>query len=237
MTTVNFGQVLKDAKSASFEALPNGDYDVETEKAEAVTSSNGKPMIKVTFKVIVGPHTNRKVMNNFVLVVDNPVALSIFFRNMKCFGLEDNFFASLGDQGTLDPVANAMVGKRVRLQLGQREWQGEMRNEVKQVKPYTGAPGGMGGPSAGPTAGMVAGPGLTGVPSPGPAAYGTLPTAAPAPMPSPAPASTPVALAPQPAPLDVAQVTSEVAAAVVEVATPAPQADVPAAPAPPELPI
>lgn len=188
MTTVNFNQVLQDAKSASFEALPNGDYDVEVEKADSVIAGSGRPMIKATFKVIVGPHTNRKVINNFVLVVDNPTALSIFFRNMKCFGLTEDFFASLGAAGTLDPVAQAMVGRRVRLQLGQREWNGEMRNEVKGVKPYTGAPSALGG-ATGPSAG----PSLTGVPSPGPAAYGATPSPAPAPAPmhTPAPAPTP----------------------------------------------
>jgi hypothetical protein len=237
VTTVNFGQILKDAKSASFEALPIGDYDVETEKSEAVQSSNGRPMIKTTFKVIVGPHTNRKVMNNFVLVVDNPVALAIFFRNMKCFGLEDNFFAALGDQGSLDVVANAMVGKRVRLTLGQREWQGEMRNEVKQVKPYTGAPGGMGG---GPVAGPVTGPqGMTGVPGPAPAAYGAIPTPGPITN-TPAQVTqqhAPLATAPAPQPAPVAQPQP------VSVPEPAAPAEVPAAsdspapPAPPELPI
>jgi hypothetical protein len=158
VTTVNFTQVLKDAKSASFEALPVGDYDVEVEKADSVTSSNGRPMIKVTFKVIVGPHTNRKIINNYVLVVDNPTALAIFFRNMKALGLGDEFFASLGASGTLDPVAQALVGRRARLKLGQRQWNGEMRNEVTQTMPFTGAPGGMGGVPS-PGAGPVAGPG------------------------------------------------------------------------------
>lgn len=224
MTTINFGQVLQDAKSASFEALPIGDYDVEVTKAEAVTSSNGRPMIKTTFKVIVGPHTNRQVINNFVLSVDSPVALSIFFRHMKCFGLDDQFFAALGSAGTLDPAANAMVGRRVRLTLGQREWNGEQRNEVNQVKPYTGAPGGTGGPAAGPQ-------GFTGVPSPGPAAYGATPTPAPAPTPSPAPAPVPAATTPQPTP--VAQPAA--VSAPDGPAQTSPSADTP--PAPPALPI
>lgn len=226
MTTVNFNQVLQDAKSASFEALPVGDYDVEVEKADSVTSSNGRPMIKTTFKVVVGPHTNRKVINNFVLVVDNPTALAIFFRNMKVLGLTDEFFASLGASGTLDPVAQAIVGRRARLKLGQREWNGEMRNEVNGVMPYTGAPGAVGG-------GPSAGPSLTGVPSPGPAAYaaaGPSPMAAPpAPMPTPAPAPAPAAATPPPAP--VAPPQADVAAT----APAAPEA--PASPAPPALPI
>lgn len=248
MTTVNFNQILKDAKSASFEALPIGDYDVETEKSEAVQSSNGRPMIKTTFKVIVGAHTNRKIINNFVLVIDNPTALAIFFRNMKCFGLDDNFFAMLGDQGSLEPVANAMIGKRVRLTLGQKEWNGEMRNEVKQVKPYTGAPGGM---TAGPGSGPM--PSMTGVPGPSPAAYGAVPTPGPiANIPAQvaqqhAPVAAAVTSAPTPAPVtatplvnpvavaEAASAVAEVVAAATETAaTPEPAA---APPAPPELPI
>ncbi len=246
MTTVNFTQVLKDAKSASFEALPIGDYDVEVEKADSVTSSNGRPMIKATFKVIVGPHTNRKIINNFVLVVDNPTALAIFFRNMKAMGLGDEFFTSLGASGTLDPVAQSLVGRRARLKLVQREWNGEMRNDVNGVMPYTGAPGGMGGAAAGPAAGpmsaLVGTPGP--LPTPGPIAnipaqvtqqYAGVAAAA-----VPAPAPTPVATTPTVNPVAVAEAASavaEVVAAVVE-ATPVsdltPQASVPA---PPELPI
>lgn len=245
MTTVNFNQILKDAKSASFEALPIGDYDVETEKADAVQSSNGRPMIKATFKVIVGPHTNRKVINNFVLVVDNPTALAIFFRNMKCFGLDDNFFAALGDQGSLESVANSMIGRRVRLTLAQREWQGEMRNEVKQVKPYTGAPGAIGGPAANV-------PSMTGVPSPGPAAYGAVPTPGPiANIPAQVTQQhAPLAAATTPQPTPVAPTQVDVAAAaavgsaigesvseVVAEAVAPTQSDVQFPPAPPELPI
>lgn len=253
MTTVNFTQVLQDAKSASFEALPIGDYDVEVDKAEAVTSSNGRPMIKATFKVIVGPHTNRKVINNFVLVIDNPNALAIFFRNMKALGLADEFFASLGASGTLDPVAQALVGRRARLKLGQREWNGEMRNEVNGVMPYTGAPGGMGGNSpsmTGPGAGPMSLVGTPGpAPTPGPIAQipaqvtqqyaGVAAAAAPAPTPTPAPA--PVASTPAVNPVTVAEAASavqEVVSAVAD-ATPAPveQQAPPAAPAPPALPI
>lgn len=239
MTTVNFTQVLKDAKSASFEALPVGDYDVEVEKADSVTSSNGRPMVKVTFKVIVGPHTNRKIINNYVLVVDNPTALAIFFRNMKVLGLGDEFFAALGASGTLDPVAQALVGRRARLKLKQREWNGEMRNEVDQTMPYTGAPGGMGGPAAGPAAGPSA---MVGTPSPGPiaqipaqVAQQYAPVAAAA---APAPAPAPVAATPAVNPVAVAEAASAVAEVAQSVAdaTPTP-VETPAPPAPPALPI
>lgn len=242
MTTVNFTQVLQDAKSASFEALPVGDYDVEVDKADSVTSSNGRPMIKATFKVIVGPHTNRKVINNFVLVVDNPTALAIFFRNMKAMGLDDTFFASLGPSGTLDPVAQSLVGRRARLKLGQREWNGEMRNEVSQVMPYTGAPGGMGGvagPAAGPAQGLVGTPGPMSGPgpianTPAQVAQQYAPVAAAA---ASAPTPAPVAATPAVNPIAVAEVTSAVAEVVQTVVESTPTPPVESTPPPPALPI
>jgi hypothetical protein len=239
VTTVNFTQVLKDAKSASFEALPVGDYDVEVEKADSVTSSNGRPMIKVTFKVIVGPHTNRKIINNYVLVVDNPTALAIFFRNMKALGLGDEFFASLGASGTLDPVAQALVGRRARLKLGQRQWNGEMRNEVTQTMPFTGAPGGMGGVPS-PGAGPVAGPGpIANTPAQVTQQYAAVGAAA-APVAPPTPAPAPVASSPAVNPVAVAEAVSAVPEVVQAATQPTPVAETqaaPAAPAPPELPI
>jgi hypothetical protein len=202
LTTIDFARALQDAKGASMEALPIGDYDVEVAKSEATTSSNGKPMIKVTMKVTAGPYEKRSVLNQFVMSQDNPVALSIFFRHMKAFGLTEDWFMALGAQGSLEPVANALVGRRARLTLGHREWQGETRNEVKAVKPYTGVPGlasaGPTGPSGLATGGLIAPPAPVAPPSP--VAAPIAPPAAPTPPPAvatAAPVAAPVA-APQP---------------------------------------
>lgn len=232
MTTIDFAKALADAKGATFEALPVGDYDVEVAKAEAVTSSNGKPMIKTTMKVVAGPYERRPIINNFVLSLENPQATAIFFRHMKCFGLTEEFFTSLGARGSLEPVATALTGRRARLSLGHREWNGETRNEVKAVKPYTGAPpvagpaapgGGLAtpGPTSGPTppSGPTgptppAGPGVS-LPSPPPAhEFNSTPTPAPQPTtPAPTPAPQPAAVQPVPQP------PTEVPAAPVVVPT------------------
>lgn len=155
MTTIDFSKALADAKSASFEAMPNGDYNIEVVKAEAVAASTGRPMIKCKMKVIDGGFMNRPVMTQFVLSIDNPNALAMFFRNMKAFGLDENFFAQMGAGGQLDPVAGALVGRRAQVTLGTRKWQGEDRNEVTGIKPYTGAPGTVVGAPGGP--GPIAG--------------------------------------------------------------------------------
>lgn len=232
MTTIDFGKAIQDAKGASFEPLPVGDYDVEVAKSEAVTSQNGKPMIKTTMRVVSGPYEKRPIINNFVLSLENPQATAIFFRHMKAFGLTEEWFASLGKVGSLEPVASALIGRRVRLSVAHREWNGEMRNEVKAVKPYTGAPPQVG--PAGPS-GPLAGP-----PSGGPVAGPTAPVPAPAPVapPAPTPIPAPVAAAPvapqvQPVPQPPApEVPAAPAAPAVPTASTVPPAEVAAAPTP-----
>ena len=223
MTTINFAQALQDAKGATFEPLPVGDYDVEVTKTDAVTSQNGKPMIKTTFKVISGPYERRPIINQFVLSVENPQAVAIFFRHMKAFGLTEEWFASLGQQSSLEPVASALLGRRARLSIGHREWQGEMRNEVKGVKPYTGAP-----PSAapvGPTSGPVAGP----VPLAGPGATPPRPVAGPTPPAAPVTPPAPV-VAPTPSPaVAVVQPMPQPPASAAPAPAPAPEQAVPVA--------
>lgn len=230
MTTINFAQALQDARGATFEPLPIGDYDVEVTKTEAVTSQNGKPMIKTTFKVVSGPYEKRPIINQFVLSVENPQAVAIFFRHMKAFGLTEEWFASLGQQSSLEPVASALLGRRARLSIGHREWQGEMRNEVKGVKPYTGAPPqpGPAGP-AGPSAGPVAGPAPLAGPRPPTAPVAPpAPVAAPlAPTPPPAAAPAPVASVQQMPQPPAAAPIAEAPAPVVAVPTPTSGSEVP----------
>jgi uncharacterized protein DUF669 len=202
LVSIDFNKALQDAKGASFEALPIGDYDIEIAKSEATTSSNGKPMIKVTMRVVTGPYEKRPVMNQFVLSVDNPQAVAIFFRHMKAFGLTEEWFASLGSTSGLEPVANALLGRRARITVGHREWQGEMRNEVKGVKPYTGAPP------------MAAPPGPTTGPRPPAQLGGPAPIAPPAPVQAPPPPAAPpvpqVQSVPQPPAVPAAVPTSPV---------------------------
>lgn len=238
MTTIDFSKALADAKTVSFEPLPNGDYDIEVTSCDAVTSGNGKPMLKAKMKVISGPHMNRPIINNFVLSLDNAVAVSIFFRQMKCFGLTDEYFAALGPNGSLEPVAAALVTRRARLTLGQREWAGEMRNEVKGVKPYTGAPvagqpnaGPVMAPPTGPVAPPVPTPTSAPVPAPAPA---PAPVQQPAPVQPPAPVAQPAPVAPPAAAPVVAPVTAPAATEAVSAPESAPEAS---SPPPPELPI
>lgn len=197
--TVNWDDLIKSA-SSGFEALPNGDYNVTVEKAEVVTASTGAPMIKTVFVVEDGPHAGRKIFNNFVLTVDNPDALGFFFQNMGHLGLDRTFFASLQGsmQDSLPQVAASLPTRRCRLSLGQREWNGQMRNNVLRVMP---AMTGMGAP----TLGNAAAPSVPLGGAPQPVAQ---PVAQPAPAPqtAPVPPAAPGGLVPsEPAPAPVAQ--------------------------------
>lgn len=166
MTTIDLKALFAVAKTVSFEALPIGDYSVEITETNAVTSSNGKPMIKVKMKVTSGPHANRNIHNQFVLSIDNANALSIFFRQMKAFGLNEDYITNLGTISDLTPLAHALMGRQATVTLGQREWQGEMRNEVKSVKPLAGGPASTPGagalPGSQPLPGVVT-PGVPGI--------------------------------------------------------------------------
>lgn len=241
MTTFDFNTLLQRAKAAKFEAIPAGDYDVQIVEANATTASTGKPMIKVKMQVISGPHANTKVFNQFVLSMDNEKALAMFFRHMKSFGLDDNFFMSLGQLTDLGPVANALMSRQARVTLGIRQWQGEDQNEVKSVKPLQGAvaPNGLPGAAIPQPGAMPAAPGMVPTPQPTPAPVTPAPVtpapAAAAPAMPAAPAPAPVAPAPvipaTPAPAPVAPV-APVAPAPQPAETQAP-APAPASPAPP----
>lgn len=213
MTTINFNQAIQDAKSVSFEALPIGDYDIRVIESTATTASSGKPMIKVKMEVITGPYAPRKVFNQFVLSLENPNAVSIFFRHMRAFGLDEQFFAALGPEGSLDPVAAALLGRQATVKLGHREWQGENRNNCEGFKPFTG-------PSAVGVPGMPVNPGVPAMPPP--------PTAPQMPQVPPMPATAPLAPAYQPVAAQPAQPAAP--------ATPAQPVPVYAPPPPPATP-
>lgn len=143
MTSRSWGDLKKTADDAS-RPIPKDWYDVIISKAVANTASTGSPMIKVQMKVVGGPYNNRVLFTNFVLSTENAVALSIFFRNVDAFGLDDAFFTSLGGADSdpaigMQTVAAALIGRTARAEVGIRTWQGQERNEVQQcAKPQAG---------------------------------------------------------------------------------------------------
>jgi hypothetical protein len=212
MPLKSWQDLLDDAGGAGgdFETLPDGDYDFEIVKSEALQTKNGKTMYKIQAKVENGPNKGKTVWNNFVISPESPVALNIFFRQMNVLGLDRNFWSS-------DPsdhqVAAKLMGTRFRGQVITKSFNGQESNEIKQF--YT-ARASQPGPGAG-------GPAVA-APAPGAPAFAAPPPAAAPPAPAPAPA-----VAPPPAPIQQAPA----AAPPVPAAPPVEVAPIAAPPAPP----
>lgn len=140
---------LKKFADDSTKPAPVGEYVVEVKKCDAANAqSSGNPMLKAQLVICDGPSAGKSVPNNFNLTVDNGFAMSIFFRHMAAFGLDDKFFAG---QPSIEQVAATLVGRRARVQLSIRTWQGRELNQVDNVMPLTGGslatvPAPVGGP-------------------------------------------------------------------------------------------
>jgi hypothetical protein len=262
MTSIDFNQLMKDA-GEGFQPVPSGPYNAEVAKAEAVTSSTGKPMIKVQLRVIGGPHEGRLLFDQFVITAGNPNALSFFFEHMAAFGLDRSWFAQ---NPPMETVAATLMGRQVMVSVGIKQFKGTDRNEVQSYRPMTGGQiGGVAqagfGPGAVPPQAVpqVAAPAAVAAPAPAPVPAPVAPAPAPvapvpvAPAPAPVPpvaapvppvaAPVPPVAAPVPAPVPPVAVVpppAAVAAPVPPVAAPVPEApvapvaaEVPAAPVPP----
>jgi hypothetical protein len=191
--SVDFASLM--AQAGPMEAIPVGDYDVVVKDAQAAESKNtGKPMVKCRFAIESGPHANRTLWWNAVISQESPEALAIFFRQMDALGLGSQFFAA---SPSIEQVAQNLVGKRARINVAHRQYNGATQPDIKRVSAPLGGNGGLGGPvAATPSA-----------PSP---AVTPAPPAPPAPQPS---APQPSAPAPQsPAPtsgVDIGEGTQE----------------------------
>lgn len=173
MSTLNWGDLVKDAgESASYEPLPDGDYDLTIVEATAKVSQSGKTMFAVKAQVTTGAHAKRLIWDNLVVTPDNSAALGMFFRKMGALGLGREFFASNPSNAQIEA---ALKGRSFRAQVGSRTWQGNKKNEIKMY--YAAA-----------AAAASAAPAAAPAPAPAPA-----PAAAPV---AAAPAPAPVAAAP-----------------------------------------
>jgi hypothetical protein len=209
---IDFGQLMKQM-GQQLETIPVGDYDVVIKSADATTTNDGsKPMIKVKYNIETGPQAGRTLYNNFTISQENQNALLIFFTQMKAMGLDSTFFAS---GPSLETVASNLVGKRARVSVAHRQWNGATQPNITRVNAPLGGQGagpipGPGGPLAAPASAAPA-PSPVAPPAPAapaPAAVAPTPPASPppnelveAPAPTPAPEPTPE---PTPAPAEEA---------------------------------
>jgi hypothetical protein len=233
----SWNDLIEEAKNSGtgFDPLPVGRYDVKIAKSAHKTSQTGKSMYEVEMTIINGPHANRKCWDRYVVTPDNGKALAFFFQKMKILGLGPEYFAGNPSD---DAVAAALVDRICTVELGQTEYNGATRNEVRKLLPLTGAATGA------PPVPAATAAGAPPVPAAPPVAAAVVPpvitppvAAAPV-VPAPAVAAevpvVPVVPAPVVATPEV--VVVEVVPVAVETAVVAEVAAVPAAPVPPAPP-
>jgi len=171
--TVDFAALVQKAGDAAaktnYEPLPEGDYEFKVLEANATTASTGKLMFKLTNEVQGGPHSSRRVWDQWVVTPDNETAMNIFFAKGSALGLSKEYWMANPSPAQ---VEQALVGRTFRGKVAIRTYQGKPSNEIKSYYPSTSAP-------AAATTAAAAAP----APAPAPA------PAAAAPAPAPAPAS------------------------------------------------
>jgi hypothetical protein len=190
--SVNWSALRKTAEDAT-KPLPEGKYNVTVVKSEFKTATTGSLMIVTTLEVDDGPAKGRRLFTNFVLAPDSPFALSMFFRNMAAFGLDEAFFNSLQQSGmsleaSMSQIAATLQNRSAQADVGIRTWQGQERNECKTFTPKLG--GGPAAPGAAIGPATLSGPAAPSVGSAVPTATPTSPTqpSVPGPPPPPEPA-------------------------------------------------
>lgn len=107
----------------SRDPLPEGTYAASIAKVDMVTSkSSGNPMLKVEFNIEDEAYTGRKVWSNYVLTEAAMWKVQELFR---AIGLDTEAIV------TID--TDDLIGLTCNLKIAQREYEGNIQNEVKKA--------------------------------------------------------------------------------------------------------
>ena len=174
MSTINWASLHKDATT-----ILEGEFTVVVVESVATKSSNDKPMIKVKHRVESGPKAGQTLFDQFVISAENGNAMRIFFGQMAIFGLDSGFFQR-NSNAPLETIAQALLGRRAVAVVEPREWNGTLRETIKEYKKALGGPGGgSGGQLGGFVVPAAAGPSSPTTPPAVAAELGRQPSAPP----------------------------------------------------------
>jgi hypothetical protein len=180
-------------KNAAITILEAGSHDLEVKSCTV----KGKGVVPV-YSPVSGPNAGKRVMAGSISPGDTEGGQIAFFNKLGKFGLGKDYFAL---NPTLKDVANALIGRVIRVELGVKDWKGEPRNEMGFNIQLLNAPAvpAIGGGAPVPAAAPAVAP----APAPNPAvaeAPATAPAVAVVAAPAAAataPAAPPVVAAPQ----------------------------------------
>lgn len=138
MSAFNYNALVTEAKAnggtVSYDPIPDGDYGVEVEKAEAKESKKGDPQLVIVYRITdEGLHKGRKFWQYMTFIPGNGIGLAINFRQLDTLGA-----TPLLEQGaTLAQVGGFLLGKRAVVRTEQRSMGDKVFNDVKDVKAAT----------------------------------------------------------------------------------------------------
>ena len=115
--------------SDGFEVIPEGIYDAHLEDWDYVeqSQSSGKPFLKLEFICDDPDYEGRKFWRNHSA---QPQALWALKRTLVRLGADPE---DLADEVDLDDIMPNLVGAQCRLDITVEEYNGEDRNQVKDV--------------------------------------------------------------------------------------------------------
>ncbi len=152
---------LSGADTSGFEAIPAGTYPAEihevamkeTKGGENAKLPAGTPYINVQYRITDPEYDNRRVFGKYI-IAPAKVDGKKYEAKAKMDGMLARFFIALGYEedevtsGTFEPDLEDLVGRACKVTVKQRDYQGEMQNDVTGVRPLSddeaAAPAGSG---------------------------------------------------------------------------------------------
>lgn len=107
----------------SRDPLPEGTYPASIAKVEQILSkSSGNPMLKIEFNIDDEQFQGRKVWGNYVLTENAMWKVQELF---SALGLDTD--------AIVDMDTDELVGMTCNLKIAQREYEGNIQNEIKKA--------------------------------------------------------------------------------------------------------
>lgn len=108
---------------SSREPLPEGLYELQVAKVEqTVSKASGNPMLKIEFNVLTEGYEGRKIWSNYVLTENMYWKVQELFKSL-----------GLDADGIVDIDTDDMIGLTCTGKITQREYQGDIQNELKKT--------------------------------------------------------------------------------------------------------
>ena len=126
MPQVDFSGIVE------FTPIPEGTYDATLTSGEVVAEAktSKKPYVSLTFTVLNGEYAGRKLFRNFSL---QPQALWAFKQAMVRLGVDGDILSRPMEFDELTALIAENTGAQCQVDVGLREYQGELRNELRKI--------------------------------------------------------------------------------------------------------